>query len=461
MVTIRTAHPYIPNSASSTRAAMLAAIGATSTEELYGAIPPHLRMTKPLDLPPALASEQLLGRHMNRLLGANTTTDDVSSFLGYGCYPHYVPAVCSEVNSRAEFLTAYAGEPYEDHGKWQAIFEYTSLMAELVDMDVVTVPTYDGLQAAATALRMAIRMTGRGKVLVSEATHPAMREKIASYLDGVAEVVVVPFDASGMTDPEAARQLLSSDVAGILVQNPNVFGVVETGIPELVTAAHNVNALAICSIDPVSLGFLRSPAADGVDIVCGDIQSLGLGMHFGGAHGGFLAVRDDERFVFELPSRLFGLAPTVVDGELGFTDVAYERTSLARREDGIEWVGTAAALWGITAGVYLASMGPSGMSDLGVTVAAHTRYAASRLAGIDGVEVLFGGSPLWREVAVRYTRRTVSDVNDELRSRGIFGGADLSGDFPALGEVSLLCFTELTDRASIDDLAAGLEVVAS
>jgi glycine dehydrogenase subunit 1 len=439
---------------------MLEAIGAEGIEDLYISIPASLRLDRPLALPEALDSEQRLKRHMMSLLERNRPTSRALSFLGAGCYPHYVPAVCSEVNGRAEFLTAYAGEPYEDHGKWQAIFEYTSLMAELLEMDVVSVPTYDGYQAAATALRMAIRITERPKVLVSEAVLPAKRAKIAAYLEGAGELVTIPVDRStGSLGLATVAGLLASDVAAVFVETPNALGVVEVGGPELAEAAHANGSLLVYSVDPIALGYLESPASWGADILCGDIQSLGLGMHFGGAHGGFIAAHDEERFVFEFPSRLFGLAPTVRDGELGFTDIAYERTSLARREEGVEWVGTAAALWGITAGVYLALMGPKGMMELGSTVAALTRYAIQALEVIPGVEVPFSSSAHWRECAVRYEGRSAEDVNARLLELGIYGGADISGQYEGEENLSLYCFTELHTRSDIDRLVDGLTKV--
>ena len=140
-------HPYIPNAIPDVKAAMLAAVSATSVEEFYADVPPSLRMTAPLDLPEPFRSEAELVRHVEALLGRNTSTRDVLSFLGAGCYPHHVPAVCDEINGRSEFLTAYAGEPYEDHGRFQALFEYESMMGELLEMDVVNVPVYDGFQA--------------------------------------------------------------------------------------------------------------------------------------------------------------------------------------------------------------------------------------------------------------------------------------------------------------------------
>ncbi|HSD49589.1 MAG TPA: aminomethyl-transferring glycine dehydrogenase, partial [Actinomycetota bacterium] len=212
----RPVHPYIPNAAPATRDAMLRAIGASSVEELYANIPVHLRMTEPLDVPPALRSEAELVRHVEGLLLRNTSTREVLSFLGAGCYPHHVPAVCDEVNSRAEFLTAYAGEPYEDHGRFQALFEYASMMGELLEMDVVNVPTYDGFQASATALRMAARMTGRTEMLVTAAIGPDELSKIRGYLAPELAVELLPFDpATGETDVDALRSAVGERTGAV------------------------------------------------------------------------------------------------------------------------------------------------------------------------------------------------------------------------------------------------------
>jgi glycine dehydrogenase subunit 1 len=460
----RTAHPYIPNSIPSVRAAMLEAIGAADVEELYADIPADLRLDRPLDLPPALRSEAELVRHVEGLLGRNTSTREVLSFLGAGCYPHHVPAVCDEINSRGEFLTAYAGEPYEDHGRFQALFEYASMMGELLEMDVVNVPTYDGYQASATSLRMAARITGRSRVIVTAAIGPGELSKIRDYLAPDLAVDLVPFDgATGTMDLEALGAALGPDVAGVLVTQPSFLGVVETAGEEIARLAHEAGALLVVSADPSTLGVLAPPATWGADIACGDIQPLGLHQSYGGANGGYIATHDDPRFVLEYPSRLFGITSTSAPGEYGFGDVAYERTSFAIREEGKEWVGTAAALWGITAGVYLALMGPQGMTELGEGMMARTRYAMQRLGAIEGVSLPFGGSHHVKEfvVSLDATGRTVAEVNAGLLERGIFGGADLSGAFPGLGQSLLVCVTEVHTAADIDRFAVALgEVLA-
>jgi len=184
-------------------------------------------------------------------------------------------------------------------------------------------------------------------------------------------------------------------------------------------------------------------------------------MQYGGGHGGFIATRDEERYVMEYPSRLFGIAPTSVPGEYGFGDVVYDRTSFAVREEGREWVGTAAALWGITAGVYLALMGPQGMAELGEGIMARSRYAMTKLNEIEGIEAPAFHAPHFREFVVRFdgTGRTVAEINAALLDRGIFGGKDLSAEFPELGQSALYCVTEVHARADIDRLAGAVREV--
>lgn len=454
-------HPYLPNSVPEVRQEMLAAIGVPEIESLYETIPAELRMVGELRLPEALSSEAQLVSHMRSVLRKNTPANPAVSFLGYGCYQHFVPATCSEINGRAEFLTAYAGESTEDHGKWQALFEYTSLMAELLDMDVVSIPTYDGYQAAATAIRMALRLTGRSEVILSTAMQAEKLAKIQTYLPDEITVHLVGVDpALGRLTEESITGLLSSDTAAVYLETPNVQGVVEEAGRAIATAAHAQGTIVVVGTDPVALGYLEAPANWGADIVCGDIQSLGVGMHFGGGHGGFIATHDEPEFVFEFASRLFGLTPTVQEGELGFTDVAYERTSLARREEGNEWVGTAASLWAITAGVYLSLMGPDGMRELGTTVAGLTRYAKSQIAALPGYTVPHLESANWREFTICYSELSAAELSSRMLERGYHAGVDLGRFFPEQDDQLLVSVTEQHTQADIDALVRELGAIA-
>jgi len=457
-----TVYPYIPNSVPSIKKEMLEAVGAASPDEFYADIPEELRFRAKMDLPAPLLSEYALKRHVESVLAKNVAAGEALSFLGAGCYQHHVPAICDEINQRGEFLTAYAGEPYDDHGRFQALFEYCSMMGDLLNMDVVNVPTYDGFQAAATSLRMASRITGRSKALLCGTTSPDRLSKIKDYVRPAMEIDLLRYDSrTGQLDLDALRAAISSETAAVLIENPSYLGFVETNGDEISRIAHDHGALCVVAVDPISLGVLSPPADYGADIACGDIQSLGVHMQYGGGHGGFIATRDEEKFVMEYPSRLFGIAPTSVPGEYGFGDVAYDRTSFAIREQGKEWVGTAAALWGITAGVYLALMGPQGMVELGDGIMARCRYAVAQLSQIEGVEAPVFHAPYFREFVVRFdgTGRTVAEINAALLSRGIFGGKDLSAEFPELGQSALYCVTEIHSKVDIDRLAGALREV--
>ena len=459
-----TVHPYIPNSVPETREEMLSRIGAESVEELYEDIPEELRLHRLLNLPQPLLSEIELKRHVAGLLSKNVTCQEFVSFLGAGCYNHYVPAVCDEINQRSEFLTAYAGEPYDDHGRFQALFEYQSMMGELLDMDVVNVPTYDGLQAAATAVRMAVRITGRRRILAAETINPQGLSKIRDYCGPSIAVDLLAVDSrTGQLDLTRLEENLTSKTAAVYFENPSYLGTLEARGDEIAALAHEAGAICVVGVDPISLGVIAPPASYGADIVCGDIQSLGIHMQYGGGHAGFIATRDEERYVMEYPSRLFGIAPTCVPGEYGFGDVAYDRTSFAKREEGTEFVGTASALWGITAGVYLALMGPKGMQELGAGIMQRARYLMTQLNAINGVTAPLFEVPHFKEFVVGFddVGRTVAEINEALLEHRIFGGIDLSDAFPQYGTSALYCVTEMHTKADLDSLVVALRKVVS
>jgi glycine dehydrogenase subunit 1 len=457
-------YPYIPNSAPEVKAQMLREVEAANTEAFYEDVPAALRFKRKLNLPEPFLSEYALRRHVEGLLRKNTTAQQNLNFLGAGCYQHYVPAICDEINQRGEFLTAYAGEPYDDHGRFQALFEYCSMMGELLEMDVVNVPNYDGFQATATALRMACRITGRKRVLLPGIMGRDKLSKIKDYLKPEIEIVLVAHDPkTGGMNLEQLESLLQIESASVYFENPSYLGFLEIHSREITDLAHGHGALAIVNVDPISLGILAPPVRYGADIVCGDIQPLGMHMQYGGGQAGFIASLDDEKIVMQYPSRLFGISPTRVPGEYGFGDVAYDRTSFAKREQGVEWVGTAAALWGITAGVYLALMGPQGMREIGEGILYRSRYAMQELARIRGVRTDLFCAPHFKEFMVNFdgTGRKVHEINSALLHKGIFGGKDLSHEFPRFGESALFCVTEVHTREDIDRLVSTLKEVLS
>jgi glycine dehydrogenase subunit 1 len=458
----KTVYPYIPNSVPTVKKQMLKEIGADNINDFFDDIPEKLRLKKNMDLPIPFLSEYALRRHVEGILSKNKTCHEYLNFLGAGCWQHYVPAVCDEVNQRGEFLTAYAGEPYDDHGRFQALFEYASMMGELLNMDVVNVPTYDGLQAAATSIRMASRITQRHEALVCGTISADMLSKIKDYCKPVIEIKQLEYNVnSGQIELNSLKSEISSSTAAIYYENPSYLGFIESNGKQISKMAKDNGAMCVVGVDPISLGVLAPPVEYGAEIVCGDIQPLGMHMQFGGGHAGFIATQDEEKHVAEYPSRLFGIAPTSVQGEYGFGDVFYERTSFALREKGKEFIGTATALWGITAGVFLALMGPQGMQEIGEGIMQRSHYAMAQLSKIKGVTAPVFQSPHFKEFVVNFdnTNMTVQEINKALLKHKIFGGKDLSPEFPELGNSALYCVTEIHTKEDIDKLATAVKEV--
>lgn len=458
-------HPYIPNSVPKVQQEMLKELGLNCLEDLHEEVPEAIKLKKNMNLPKAFRSEYELKRHVEGLLSKNKTCKENLNFLGAGCWQHYVPAICDEINSRGEFLTAYGGEAYNDFGRFQTLFEYQSLVAELVDMDVVNVPTMDWPQAAATSVRMASRITGRKEALVPRAMD---REKfliMKNYCGPDITLIEVDYNKeTGQLDLVDLKNKLSDKTATVYFENPSFLGFIEENGQKISDIAHEAGAISVVGVDPSSLGVLAPPAEYGADIICGDLQPLGMHMNYGGGQSGFMATRDEEKYVMEFPSRLFGIAPTSVEGEYGFGDVAYDRTSFGHhREHGKEYVGTQSALWGITAGVYLAIMGPKGMEELGQTIMQKSQYAIKRLNEIKGVKGSLFNSTSFKEFVVDFngTNKTVKEINRLLMEKGVFGGKDLSVDFPELGQSALYCVTEVHAKIDIDRLVTSIEQVVS
>jgi glycine dehydrogenase subunit 1 len=441
---------------------MLDAIGVGTVEELYGSIPERLRYPGLLDLPEPLRSEYELRRHLTGVLDRNQSAAERLSFLGGGCWPHYVPAVCDEIVNRGEFLTAYYGDTYGDHGKLQALFEYASMVGELVECDAVSQPTYDWGTAAATAISMAARITGRGTALIPASIGSERRSIIEGYCQPWVKTVTIPFDsATGLLELDRIREELTGDTACVYLELPSFLGVIDSQAEEIAALAKDAGALTVVGVDPISLGVLEAPPRYGADIVCGELQPLGIHMHYGGGLAGFVASVDTEKFVSEYPMFLIGLGPTVVEGEYAFGEVRWDRTSYVQRGDSKEYTGTTQNLWAIAVAAYLALVGPKGLGELGRTIAGRAHYAARRLNELPGVRAPGLSAPFFKEFVVDFNEagRSVAEINEALRERGIFGGLDLSPDYPELGQSALVCVTEVHTKSDIDHFADQLAEV--
>lgn len=456
-------HPYIPNSVEKVQKEMLEELGLESLEDLHEEIPEELKLKEAMKLEKPLKSEYELKRYFENILKKNTSTKDNLNFLGAGCWQHYVPAICDEINGRAELLTGYAGEPYNDHGRFQTLFEYQSLVAELVDMDVVNVPTFDWSQAASTAIRMAGRITKRKEALVIGTIDKAKLLVIENYCDPVMEIKTLEYDKeTGKLDIDDLKAKISDKTAAVYFENPSFLGFIEDNGQTISDIAHENGAISVVGVDPSSLGVLNAPTKYGADIICGELQPLGIRMNYGGGLSGFMATRDEEKYVMEFPSRLFGIAPTIKEGEYGFGDVAYDRTSFGDlREKGKEFVGTQTALWGITAGVYLSLMGPKGMQELGKNIMQKSQYAVEKMGEIKGVKGSRFKGVNFKEFVVDFndTGKTVEEINKKLLDKCIFGGKDLSKDFPEMGQCALYCVTEVHLKEDIDMLVNSIKEI--
>ena len=453
-------HPYVPNAAPAPRRKLLDAIGADDVADLYAAIPEALRVEGLLDLPPALPGEQDLRRHLEEIVARNRPcTGSWLNFCGAGCAQHYVPAIVDEIVHRGELLTAYGGGTYSDHGKNQALFEFQSLMGELVGMEVVSTPTYDAGAAAGSAVLMACRITGRSQVLVPETMSADRRAQLRGFAKPFATVETVARDPdTGLVDLADLRAKVSGETAAVAIESPGYLGPIETRAAEAAAIAHEAGALLIAGVDPISLGVLAAPADWGADLVVGDLQPLGIHMYAGGGNGGFIASPDEARFVSEYPSILFSIAPGPEEGSFGFAWSTMERTSYDTRHDATDYTGTTQWIWGIGAAVYLSLMGADGMAELGRGIMQRARYAAERIAELPGVAVPHLAQPFFKEFRVDFsaTGKSVAAVNGALLQAEIHGGKDLSGEFPALGQSALYCVTELHGAAEIERLVSAL-----
>lgn len=457
-------YPYIPNSVPEIKEQMLKELGIESVEEIYKEIPKRLRFKGRMNLPEPLLSEYELRRHVEELLANDKDCKKFLSFLGGGTWQHYVPEVCDTINTRDEFLTAYVGAAYADHGKYQAIFEFASMLGELLDFDVVSTPTYDWGMAAGFAVRMAARITGRNQVLIPKTVSPDRLLCIKNLCKPYIEVKLIDYDKdTGLMDLEDLKKNISDKTAAVYFENPSYLGFIESQGEEISKIAHDAGALLVVGVDPSSLGVLAPPSHYGADIACGDLQPLGIHMNAGGGLAGFIASRDEEEFVAEYPTQLWGITETTKEGEYGFGDVSFERTSYASRENAKDFLGTQTALWGITAGVYLALMGPKGMQELGEGIMQRVAYAQKKLNEIPGVKTPLFNSAHFKEFIVNFddTGKTVAEINRKLLDFEIFGGKDLSKEFPELGNSALYCITEIHMKSDIDRLVDALKKLLS
>ena len=427
---------------------MLATLGASSLDDLFGDIPAEVRLDRPLAIPPG-TSEMELVFDMHALAARDRSVDELVCFAGCGAYDHYVPSIVWALAGRSEFYTSYTPyQPELSQGVLQTLFEFQSMICELTALEVSNASLYDGATALVEAVNMA-RGHGRDRVLVSAGVDPRLTQTLRSYGRGGGyepEVFALEQGRGGAPD-------VGADVAAVVVQHPNVYGVLEP-VRDLFGRAHDGGARAIQVFDPLSLGVLAPPGELGADIAVAEGQGLGNHLNYGGPYLGLIAARMDD--VRKMPGRIVG--ETVdVDGTTGYVLTLQAREQHIRREKANSNICTNQTLMAIAATIYLGWLGPVGLAELGRQCASKAAYAAERLTAIEGVDLLFPGAPFFKEFTIRLPR-PAAEVRDAMLEHGFLAGVPLA---QVDGHAMAVAVTERRSRAEIDRLSEALRQVLS
>jgi glycine dehydrogenase subunit 1 len=426
---------YVPSTGNDQRA-MLDELGLESIDRLFEDIPREVRIKGELNLPEPL-SEMELVRHMREIAARNKTVEDYICFLGAGAYDRYIPSVAGHILSRQEFYTAYTPyQPEISQGTLQAIFEYQTMICELTGMEVANASMYDGASALAEAVSMACQATGRKKVLIAKSVHPQSRQVVHTYgtFRGI-QLCEVGYD-DGRLDMEELKHMISKEIAAVVVQNPNFFGIIEP-LDEIAELSHSHGALFITSVNPVSLAVLKPPGDAGADIAVGEGQSLGNPLSFGGPYLGFMATT--RKLMRRMPGRIVGQTADT-SGSRAFVLTIQTREQHIRREKATSNICTNQALNALAATVYLAVMGREGLKKVALLSMQKAHYAYQKLSSQGGCSALFS-APFFDEFAVK-SPVPVDELNKKLLESGIIGGYDLEQDYPELKNGWLVAVTE-------------------
>ncbi|NPA30791.1 MAG: aminomethyl-transferring glycine dehydrogenase subunit GcvPA [Chloroflexi bacterium] len=446
---------YTPNTPEERRA-MLEVIGVQRMEDLFSDVPAKYRYPQ-MNLPPAM-TEMEAAEEMQSLADANLTVRDFASFLGAGAYHHYVPAVVDHILRRGEFYTAYTPyQPEVSQGTLHAIFEFQSLVCALTGMEVSNASMYDGATAVAEAVNMAYHVFRgkRPKAVLSSALHPQALATVHTYYDASDREIVVPHEGDPTADPMSLLDAVDDRTSLVMVQYPDFFGRVYD-FTELAEAVHAKGALFGIAVNPLALGLLKAPGDMGADIVTAEGQPLGIPLSFGGPYLGIFATR--KKYVRKMAGRIVG---ETVDtrGQRAYVLTLTAREQHIRRARATSNICTNNALMALAATVYLGLLGKEGLRKVAELNYHKAHYAAQRLAGLEGYELAFPEAPFFNEFTLK-TPLPVAEINRRLLDYGIFGGYDLSQDFPSLDRHMLVAVTEMNTKDEIDLLAAALDEIA-
>ncbi len=437
---------YIPIS-SEDKKEMFKAIGVRDTEELLSLqIPENLRVKK-LNLDKGMSEQELLSLFK---LYSQKNKSDLVCFRGAGVYDHFVPSIVDEIVGRSEFWTAYT--PYQaeaSQGTLQAIFEYQSIICELTGLDCSNASMYDAATAVAEAILLAVRASRKSKIVISQALNPQYLSVVQTYTKNLnIEFIKLDIDKkTGSINKNTLNNLMSEDIAAVVVQSPNFFGTIED-MQELADIAKSKKALFIAVVNPVSLGLLKTPAEYGADIAVGEGQVFGNQMYLGGSTFGFMATT--KTLEWKMPGRIVGQT-TDKDGKRGFVLTLQSREQHIRREKATSNICTNAALNSFAACVYVAYLGSQGIKELAETNISKARYAFDKIKNIKGFVPLFENPFFFNEFVFK-TDKNTDNINEELLKENILGPLDLEKINPEYKNCIMFAVTEKRSRQEIDKL---------
>ncbi len=430
-------------------AAMLDKVGVESLDALFSTVPDECRRKSPMKLPEPL-TEWELDRKMAKLSATLAVSPEYKVYAGAGSYEHYIPASASYLLGRGEFVTSYTPyQPEMSQGTLQAIYEYQTLTARLLGMEVANASMYDGASALAEALLMALRITKKRKVAVSKAIHPNYRRVVKTYfLPTEFEIIELPYLTEiGVTDFSGLNDIAKDgDLAAVAVQTPNFFGVIEN-LAAIEENVHQAQALLVtCASEPLAYGLYKNPGTQGADIACSEGQSLGVPRSFGGPALGMFASKMVH--VRNMPGRLVGKTVDI-EGRRGFVLTLATREQHIRREKATSNICTNHSLCALASAIYMASLGGSGIRELARLNFDKTEYLKRQLKK-SGVKIAFEG-PTFNEFTAQFPSGFQS-VYEKLLAKKIVAGIPLSVYYPELQDHCLLCVTETKTREDLDEL---------
>ncbi|MGD8888680.1 MAG: aminomethyl-transferring glycine dehydrogenase subunit GcvPA [Desulfobacterales bacterium] len=431
-------------------ASMLSAVGIDSLEALFSTVPRDCRRRNELNLPEKL-TEWELNHHIDSLTGTMAVSPEYKVFMGAGSYEHFVPAAVSHLLTRSEFVTSYTPyQPEMSQGTLQAIFEYQTLTARLLGMEVANASQYDGASALAEAVLMAMRISRRKKVAVSRLIHPHYRRVLKTYLEPTDyEIVELPYLPNGTTD--MAQLVDLNDLAAVAIQSPNFFGCIEN-IPAIRTNAEAHKTLVIaCFTEPLAFGLFKNPGCQGADIACGEGQSLGIPQTFGGPALGMFAAK--MKYVRNMPGRLVGKTVDV-DGREGFVLTLATREQHIRREKATSNICTNHSLCALASAMYMATLGRTGFKDLARLNYDKCEYLKNKLRDAE-FKIPFDQST-FNEFVVEFPKG-FEKTYDRLVDDKIIAGLPLECHYRELKNHYLLCVTETISQADMDSLVQKIQ----